>query len=58
MQEKFDFSFGARGKLELGAQTVKNGMAGMRQFWDRANHIHLIVDNGPYFRQLLSNHKI
>jgi hypothetical protein len=42
-----DFSFEV-GNYELGVQTEKNGMAGMLANSDKGQHIHLIVDNGPY----------
>ncbi len=42
-----DFSF-ETGNYELGTQTEKNGMAGMLANSDKGQHIHLIVDNGPY----------
>ncbi len=42
-----DFAF-ETGNYDLGAQTEKNGVAGMLANSDQGQHIHLIVDNDPY----------
>lgn len=51
-----DFSFKA-GDFELGVQTEKNGMATMLANSDKGQHIHLIVDNGPYSAHYEPNFK-